>query len=73
MFKYDILIQFTLSKPVVRVFGDYLKCFNNRMVQGNKTNIMFESNNNNNNNNNNININNNNNNNNNNKIKYIKL
>ena len=25
------------------MFGDYLKCFNNRMVQGNKTNIMFES------------------------------
>ena len=28
------------------MFGDYLKCFkcfNNKMVQGNKTNIMFES------------------------------
>ena len=31
-----------LSKPVFRMFGDYLKCFNNKMVQGNKTNIMFE-------------------------------
>ena len=37
-----------LSKPVFRVFGDYLKCFkcfkcfNNKMVHGNK-NIMFES------------------------------
>ena len=38
-------MQFTLSKPVFRVFGDYLKCFkcfNNKTVQGNKTNIMFE-------------------------------
>ena len=55
MFKYegnikknfkDILIQFTISKPVFKVFGGYLKifkCFNNKMVQGNKTNIMFES------------------------------
>ena len=55
MFKYDgsnlkhfkyILIQFTLSKPVFRGFGEYLKCFmcfNNKMFQGNKTNIMFES------------------------------
>ena len=42
----DILIQFTLSKSVFRVFGEYLKCFKcfkNKMVQGNKTNIMFES------------------------------
>ena len=42
----DILIEFTLSKPVFRVFVEYLKCFkcfNNKMVQGNKTNIMFES------------------------------
>jgi hypothetical protein len=32
-------------QPVFRVFGDYLKCFkcfNNTIVQGNKTNIMFE-------------------------------
>ena len=28
----DILLQFTLSKPVFRVFGDYFKCFNNKMV-----------------------------------------
>ena len=33
----DILIQFTLSKAVFRGF-------NNKMLQGNKTSIMFESN-----------------------------
>ena len=35
-------MQFTLSKPVFRVFDDYLECFNNKMSQGNKTNIMFK-------------------------------
>ena len=41
----DILIQFTSSKPVFTVFDEYLKCFkcfNNKMVQGNRTNIMLE-------------------------------
>ena len=35
--------NFLFKKPVFRVFGKYLKCFNNKMVQGNNTNIMFES------------------------------
>ena len=44
----DILIHFTLSKPVFRVFGDYLKCFkwfnNNKgiILQNGEQNIKIE-------------------------------